>query len=106
MWNSQVADPKASLVMLDTLRKMPSKEADLTVDARMKKEVEASRRVGNLHTYTGWHLKPVPGATSKVLVVFSYEEIDKTVIAAEWLADLSNHTFTPQTELAKSVYGE
>lgn len=104
--NSQGPDPKAALLMLDTLRKMPSKEPDLTVDARMKKEVDAARKLGNLHRYTGWHLKPIPGNKSKVLVIFSYEETDKTMHEAEWLADLGDHSFTPQTELAKLVYGE
>jgi hypothetical protein len=103
--NSQGPDSKAALLMLDTLRKMPSKERELTVDARMKKDVDNSRRLGNLRRYQGWHMKPIPGTRNKVMVIFSYEETDKTVHSAEWLADLDDHTFTPQNDLAKAVYG-
>ncbi|MFY9554961.1 MAG: zinc ribbon domain-containing protein [Blastocatellia bacterium] len=102
--HSEEAEPKQVLSALDKLRRMPSNEPDLTIDARLTRELEKSRRVKNLVGYQGWTAKPVKGSKSKVLLVFSYDEVGDVHQRAEWLADLSNNTFTPQTELASAVF--
>lgn len=98
------AEPKTVLSALDKLRRMPSNDPDLTIDARMSRELERSRRVGNLVAYQGWTIQRIKGTKTKVLLVFSYQEAGDVHNRAEWLADLSNNTFTPQTELAASVF--
>ena len=100
---SDVAEPKAILVALDNLRRMPSNEEGLTIDARMLRELERSRRGGNLAGYQGWIVKSIKGTKSKVLLVFSYDEVGNAHRRAEWLADLAQNTFAPQNELAVSV---
>ncbi|HSB09816.1 MAG TPA: hypothetical protein VLM38_10060 [Blastocatellia bacterium] len=100
---STVAEPKAILASLEKLRRAPSNEEGLTIDARLSRDVERSRRVGNLVEYQGWTVKPIKGTKSKVLLVFSYDERDNQQQRAEWLADLTHNTFTPQNELAVSI---
>ncbi len=100
---SQVAEPKSVLAALEKLRRMPSNEPGVTIDARMSRELERFRRVGNLASYQGWTSRPIKGAKSKVILVFSYREASGVEHRAEWLADLTNSTFTPQTELAIRV---
>jgi hypothetical protein len=82
---------------------MPSNDPGLTIDARLTREVETSRRVGNLLAYQGWAVRRVTGTKTKVLLVFSFREVGDTEKRAEWLADLVNNTFTAQTELAVLV---
>jgi len=98
-------DAKAALVMMDTLRKMPSKQSDLTVDACMHQQLETSRRVGNLKSYQGWHVEGIPGSKTTFVLVYSYEENDKSEHRTEWLVDISTNTFTPQNDAARAVYG-
>ena len=100
---SENAEPKVVLAALEKLRHLPSNEADVTVDARLSRELETSRRVKNLVAYQGWTVRPIKGTKSKVVLVFSYEEVGGVRQSAEWIADLSNNTFTPQTELAETV---
>lgn len=100
---SDVAEPKVILAALENLRRAPSNEEGLTIDARMKREIEKSKRSGSLAGYQGWTMKPVKGDKNKVLLVFSYEERDNVQVRAEWLADLTHNTFAPQNELAVSV---
>lgn len=104
--HSQGVEPKTALSALDRLQHMPSNEPDLTLDARMAAEVEKSRRVGNLVGYQGWTVHSIKGTKTRVLLVFSYREVGNTEQRAEWLADLSNNTFTPQTALAVAVHGK
>lgn len=96
-------DPQAALPMLDKLRRSPSTQEGLNVDALLAQELEKSRRVGNLLSYQGWTIKPVNGSKTKLIFSFSFEESDNTQQRAEWVADLVNNTFTPQTELAVAV---
>jgi len=100
---SENAEPKVVLAALEKLRHLPSNEPDVTVDARLSRELETSRRVKNLVAYQGWTVRPIKGTKSKVVLVFSYEEVGGLRQSAEWIADLSNNTFTPQTELAQTV---
>ena len=102
--HSEEAEPKVVLSALDKLRRMPSNEEGVTVDARMMREIERSRRVGNLVSYQGWTVQPVKGTNTSVLLVFSYQEVGDVQQRAEWLADLTNNTFTAQNELASAVY--
>ncbi|MEK6289642.1 MAG: hypothetical protein AABO57_28335 [Acidobacteriota bacterium] len=85
---------------------MPSSEPGVTIDARLSRELEASRRVGNLVGYQGWTVRPIKGTKTRVLIVFAYQEVGGTHQRAEWLADLSNNTFTPQTDLAAAVHSK
>ncbi len=101
--HSQGAEPKLALTSLDRLQHMPSNEPDLTIDARLSRELEKSRRVGNLVGYQGWTVHPIKGTKTRVLLVFAYREVGNTEQRAEWLADLNANTFTPQTALAVSV---
>jgi len=100
---SQGAEPKAVLSALDTLRRMPSNEQGLTIDARLSRELDKSRRVGNLVAYQGWTVHRIRGTKTRVLLVFSFREVGNVDQRAEWLANLVDNTFTPQTELAVSV---
>ena len=100
---SENAEPKVVLSALDRLRHLPSSEPEVTVDARLSRELETSRRVKNLVSYQGWTVRPVKGTKNKVVLVFSYEEVGGILQSAEWLADLNSNTFTPQTELAETV---
>jgi hypothetical protein len=97
-------DAKVALSMVDTLKKMPSNDGSTTVDASLQKELDTYRRIGNLRRYQAWRIKAIPGSTSQFLIIFSFEENDGTLHSAEWLADSSASSFTPQSELAKSVY--
>jgi len=99
-------EPKAALMMMETLRKMPSKQGDLTVDACMHQQLETSRRVGNLKRYQGWHIEPIPGSKNTFLLVYSYEETDESKHRAEWLVDVSINSFSPQNDAARAVYGD
>ena len=97
-------DPHLAQPAMQKLRQMPSKQADMTVEQFHNQELEKSRRVGNLVSSQGWTMRPVEGSRSKMLIAFSFLERDNTEQRAEWLADLSHETFTPQTELAKAAY--
>jgi hypothetical protein len=99
-------EPKAALAMMETLRRSPAKGEDATIEAVLNKQLDLSRRSGNLRSYQGWHIQPSGQGSGSFLIVFSYEETDNSVHSAEWLADLSTKTFTPQTDLAKSLSGD
>jgi hypothetical protein len=101
---SEQAEPKTVLAALDNLRKAPSNEPGLTIDARLSRELETAQRVGNLTAYKGWIVRPIKGTKTKVVLAFSYVEVGDVQQSAEWLADLANNTFTPQTELAAKVH--
>lgn len=100
---SERAEPKIVLSALDKLRRMPSNDSQLTLDARLLRELETSRRVGNLVSYQGWTVRPIKGTKTKVILAFSYEEAGGVHQSAEWIADLNNNTFTPNTELAWTI---
>jgi zinc-ribbon domain len=100
---SESAEPKVVLAALEKLRHQLSNEPEVTVDARLSRELETSRRVKNLVAYQGWTVRPIKGTKSKVVLAFSFEEVGGVRQSAEWIADLSNNTFAPQTELAETV---
>jgi hypothetical protein len=102
---SEQAEPKTVLSALDKLRKTPSNEPNLTIDARLSRELDTARRIGNLVAYQGWTVRPIKGTKSKVVLAFSYVEVGDVHQSAEWMADLTNNTFTPQNELAATIYG-
>jgi hypothetical protein len=97
-------DPHLAQPVMQKLREMPSKQANLTIDQYLNQELEKSRRVGNLLSVQGWTMRPVQGTRSKMLISFSFQERDNTEQRAEWLADLSHDTFTPQTDLASAAW--
>jgi hypothetical protein len=100
---SEEAEPKTILAAMEKLRKTPSNEPGVTIDARLSRDLETSRRVKNLVAYQGWTVRPLKGTKSKVVLVFSYEEVGGIHQSAEWIADLNTGTFTPQTDLAAAV---
>ena len=100
---SQEAEPKAALSALEKLRHLPSKEPGETIGDRMTHELEASRKLGNLAAYKGWTVHPIKGTKTKVVISFSFREVDGAEQRAEWIADLPAGSFTPQTPLAVSV---
>ncbi len=100
----QQADVETSMAVLEKLRNSPSLQEGLSVDQRLMKEVERSRRVGNLQSYQGWAVTSRQGG--KFVIVFSFRETDETEHRAEWIVDAASGTFTPQTELAAAVYKE
>jgi hypothetical protein len=97
-------DPHLARPAMQKLREMPSKQANLTIEQYLNQQLEKSRRVGNLVSIEGWTMRPVQGTRSKMLIAFSFQERDNTEQRAEWLADLSHDTFTPQTELASAAW--
>jgi hypothetical protein len=101
---SEHAEPKVVMSALDKLRKLPSSEPGLTIDARLTRELETARRVKNLVSYQGWTVRPIKGTSTRVLIAFCYQEVGDINNRAEWIADLTNDTFTPQTDLAAAVY--
>ena len=103
---SEHAEPKVVLAAMDKLRKSPSNEPGLNIDARLTRELETQRRVGNLVAYQGWVFRPIKGTKSKIILAYSFEEVGNSVQNAEWIADLVAGTFTPQTELAVKVSGQ
>src|SRR5882724_3061554 len=103
---SEQAEPKTVLTALDNLKKLPSSELGVTIDARLLRELETSRRVGNLAAYKGWTVRPIKGTSARVVLAFSYVEVGDVHQSAEWIADLTHNTFTPQTELAATVHGK
>ena len=100
---SNQAEPKTVLAALEKLRKTPSNEPELTIDARLSRELETSRRVKNLVAYEGWVVRPIKGSKTKVVLAFSYKEVGDVHHNAEWIADLTTGSFIPQTELAAAV---
>jgi hypothetical protein len=100
---TEQAEPKTVLAALDKLRKAPSNEPGVTIDARLSRELETTRRVGNLVAFQGWNVRAIKGTRTRVVLAFSYEEVGNVGQSAEWLADLSAGTFTPQTDLATTV---
>jgi hypothetical protein len=103
---SDQAEPKTVLTALDNLKRLPSSEPEITIDARLLRELETSRRVGNLAAYKGWTVRPIKGTKARVVFAFSYVEVGDVHQSAEWIADLTHNTFTPQTELAATVHGK
>ena len=103
MLYSDQAEPKTVLAALEKLRKTQSNEPELTIDARLSRELETARRVKNLVAYQGWVVRPIKGSKTKVVLAFSYQEVGDIHQSAEWIADLTNGTFFPQTELASAV---
>src|SRR6185503_13018100 len=97
-------DPHLAQPALAKLRQEPSVVSGMNVDEYLTQQLEKSRRVGNLLKYQGWTVSPVRGSKTKLLIAFSYEERDNTQYRAEWIADVANNTFTPQTELASAAY--
>ena len=100
------AEPKTVLTALDNLKKSPSSEPGVTIDARLLRELETSRRVGNLSAYKGWTVRPIKGTSARVVFTFSYVEVGDVNKSAEWMADLTHNIFTPQTELAVAVHAK
>lgn len=100
---SEQAEPKTVLAALDKLRKTPSNEPGLTIDARLQRELDTARRVGNLTAYQGWIVRPIKGDKTRIVLAFAYQEVGDIKQSAEWIADLASGAFTPQTELAKTV---
>jgi hypothetical protein len=100
---SQEAEPNAALSAMEKLRHLPSKDPGVTIGDRMSHELETSRRVGNLVAYKGWTVHPIKGTKTRVLISFSYREVGDVDQRAEWVADLTDNTFTPRSELAISV---
>ena len=104
LWQSAGPEPQTAALVLEKLRKMPSNQEGLTVEESVARELEKSRRVGNLVSYQGWTVRQAPNDRSKLVVTFSFDERDNTKQRAEWLADPVSSTFTPQTELAAAVF--
>lgn len=100
---SEQAEPKVVLSALETLRRMPSNEPGLTIDARLTRDLETARRVKNLVSYKGWTVQPIKGTKTKVLMVYSYLEVGDVNKRAEWIADLTTNTFIPQSDMATAV---
>jgi hypothetical protein len=105
-WDSKQVDAISALQALDTLRGLPSNQEGLTVAQLMEQELEKVRDSGNLKSHQGWSTKRVRGSETKVMLVFSYQDINNQEHRAEWLVDLSDNSFSPQTELAWAVYGK
>lgn len=98
---SSQGDPKTALTAMSQLRRLPSKQPGQTIDEAINAELKKSKESGELVSYQGWTVKANGG--SSFLVSFSFEE--KTgKKSADWLVNLTNNTFVPQSELATAVH--
>lgn len=104
MLQPEQIEPQAALTTVNRFRQLPSNDEGLTVDERMKKEIDALRKLDNLHGYQGWTTRPVKGDKTKVVIAFSFEMKDKKQQRAEWIADVAKNVFIPQNELAAAIY--
>ena len=98
---SKPVEPGTPQYALDKLRMMPSSKAGTTVEQCLEQRVDESSDAGRLLEPQGWDIKPVEG--SKYKISFSFEEKGNVQQVAEWLVDIGDNTFAPQTELAKAV---
>jgi len=97
-------DPETSVSALTMFRSQPSKLPGKTVDQCVNEWINESQKSGNLVRYSGWSIKPIRFAKSKLFVSFSFEEKDG-VRNAEWRGDVASKTFIPTNDLAAEVYG-
>jgi hypothetical protein len=88
---------KAAVGLMNQLRSLPSKKSGMNLDQCLMEEIKKSREAGQLVGYTGWSIKP--SNPNQYLISFNYEE-RAGVKSAEWLADASRSSFSPQSELA------
>jgi hypothetical protein len=100
----QPVDASSPQFAIERLRSRPSKQSGLTVENRLAREVESSRASGQFVELEGWTVTPIDGA--KCRVVFSIEEKEHRYRRAEWMVEMPNGPFLPQTELATEVYGD
>jgi hypothetical protein len=96
--------PKHAMATMNDFRGLQSSRPGLTIDQLASDILDQSQKSGNLATYKGWLVRPIPGARSKALVIFAFSEKDGQEHSAEWLGDLSSGVFMPQTDLAKEIY--
>jgi hypothetical protein len=102
---SSAIDPEAAVRSMNALRQMPSNKEGATVDDFMEQARKESEQAGRLVRYRGWFVQPINGTKSRILVVYSFEEQDGEQ-RAEWIADTSRNTFTPQTNLARGAFNK
>jgi hypothetical protein len=97
-------DPGALQLTLDKVRKLPSNREGSTVEDILEEEVEKSRDEGRLLEAQGWDIRQIEG--KRFQVTFTYQEKGNIQRKAEWKVDLVNNTFSPQTELAATIYNK
>jgi hypothetical protein len=105
-WESKEVDPVSAVKAMEKLKLQPSNQEGLTVDELMTDELNKLKKANTLKGYQGWHIKKVKGSESRLVVVFSYQDVDGQDHRAEWMTDVNSETFVPQTELAISVYNK
>jgi hypothetical protein len=96
--------PKRAMTSLNEFRRLESNRPGMTVDQLADDVLDQSQKAGNLASYMGWLVKPIPGERSKAIVIFAFSEKDGQERSAEWMGDLSSGVFTPRTDLAKEIY--
>lgn len=100
---SSTPKPAESMSAMAALRNLASGQDGQTVDQRLTQMVADAKKAGDLTRFQGWTTKPILGDSSTVIVAFTYET-KQGKQSAEWLANLSKRTYSPQTDLAKQVY--
>ena len=106
LWNSKHADPVLALEAMKKFRAMPSNEDGLTVDELMIQELTKFKDSGSLKGSQGWHTEKINGTESRVLVVFSFQDMENKDHRAEWLVDVTSQRYIPQTALAIETYNK
>ncbi|HLG13888.1 MAG TPA: hypothetical protein VJH03_05080 [Blastocatellia bacterium] len=99
--SSKPVEPGTPQFALDKLRAMPSSKPELTVEQCLEERVDESSNADRLIEPQGWDIKPIEG--SKYKISFTFEEKGNVQQSAEWLVDIGDNTFDPQTDLAKAV---
>ena len=106
MWTSKHADPIVALEVMKKFRTMPSNEEGLTVDELMTLQLKKFRDSNTLKGTQGWHTEKINGTESRVLVVFSFQDLQDKDYRAEWLVDIHSERYIPQTALAIEAYNK
>ncbi len=103
-YDSKQVDAKAALALMEQFRHLASNQEGITVDQFIDKEFQRYKHNGTLLKYQGWKVNVIKGTETRFLIIFTFEDTQNVEHRAEWLADLKQKTFTPQTELASAAY--
>ena len=94
--------PGSAEYVIQTLSALPSKAEGMTVQQRLDAEVEKSRDEGHLLEREGWDVRPDGEMTFRIAYTFQEKRQKRR---AEWIFDVGQNLFTPQTDLAEIIYG-
>src|SRR5262249_32949600 len=94
---SKPPTPGSAEYVIQTLSALPSKAEGMTVQQRLEAEVAKSREEGHLLEREGWDVRPDGEMTFRIAYTFQEKRAKRR---AEWIFDVGQNLFTPQTDLA------